>query len=90
MLRSDRSQQSHSAWMIKISVKRKNKALQERRIYRALCPRRLDVSSLSKDAIQSVVAVGNGSSNTHTLTTGELERALGSSFLKVLKLNLLF
>ena len=48
------------------------------------------MSSLSKDAIQSVVAVSNGSSNTHTLTTGQLERALESSFLKVLKLNLLF
>ena len=81
LLRSDRSQQTQSAWMIKTSVERKNKALQERRTYRALCPRRLDMASLSKDAIQSVGAVRKGSSNTHTLTTGQLERALGSSFL---------
>ena len=81
LLRSDRSQQTQSAWMIKTSVERKNKALQERRTYRVLCPRRLDMASLSKDAIQSVGAVRKGSSNTHTLTTGQLERALGSSFL---------
>ena len=47
-------------------------------MYRALCLGRLDVALLSKDAIQSVVAVHNGSSNTHFdhKTAGENFRVL--------------